>query len=80
MAKLEKAIIWYDPEGDFLEVSFDEREGEMVDTQDDRVMVKLADDGEIIGFHILNVGTMKGVKAKPFEVDLTSRRPARSTL
>jgi uncharacterized protein YuzE len=77
MPSVKKAFVWYDPEGDFLEVTFDEKEGDMVDTADDRIMAKVDDEGHITGFHILSVNTLKGSKTKPFEVDLNSRRPSR---
>ncbi|OWY70047.1 DUF2283 domain-containing protein [cyanobacterium TDX16] len=52
--------IWLDPEGDFLEVIFDRsRPGYFRETKDDRVMEKLDDQGNVIGFSILKVSSMK---------------------
>ncbi len=59
--------IWYDPEGDFLEVIFDKKEGYFRETPDDRVMEKVDQQGNILGFSILGVGSMKG---KPLDVVL----------
>jgi len=52
--------IWLDPEGDFLEVIFDRsRPGYFRETADDRVMEKLDDQGNVIGFSILRVSSIK---------------------
>ena len=77
MTALKKAYVWYYPEGDFLEVTLDEKDGEMIDTADERVMAKVDDKGNVVGFQILSINTLKGTKTKPFEADLTSRRPSR---
>lgn len=73
----EKAYVWYDPEGDFLEVTFNSVEGEWMDTEDERVMTKVDDKGNVIGFHILSVSTLKGQKDAPFEADLTPKNATR---
>lgn len=79
MKAKDKVFVYYDAEGDFLEVTLDEtREGDMAQTADERVAVKLDDDGNIIGFHILAVSSLKSTRAKPFEVELTSSRPPRN--
>jgi uncharacterized protein YuzE len=52
--------IWLDPEGDFLEVLFDRsKPGYFRETADDRVMEKLDDQGNVIGFSILRVSSIK---------------------
>lgn len=57
----EKRIsIWYDPEGDYLEVIFDQRKGYFRETEDDRVMEKIDRQGNVLGFSILGVGSLKG--------------------
>jgi uncharacterized protein YuzE len=64
----EKQVrVWYDPEGDYLEVIFDEREGYFRETDDDRVMEKVDIQGSVLGFSILGVGSLKGV---PLQVAL----------
>lgn len=52
--------VWYDPEGDYLEVLFDRREGYFRPTADDRVMEKVDISGAIVGFSILGLSTIKG--------------------
>ena len=60
--------IWYDPEGDYLEVVFDQREGYFRETESDQVMEKVDRDGNILGFSVLKVSSLK---ARPLEVALT---------
>lgn len=50
--------VWFDREGDFLEVAFEDREGWFRDTADDRVMERVDADGNVIGFSILGVSTL----------------------
>jgi len=59
--------LWYDPEGDFIEVIFERKEGYFRETDDDRVMEKVDIEGNVLGFSIQKVSSMKG---KPFEVAL----------
>jgi len=59
--------VWYDPEADFLEVTFQEREGYSRETEDDRVMERVDAEGNVLGFSILNVSS---IKAAPLEVAL----------
>jgi hypothetical protein len=61
------AKLWYDPEGDFIEVIFERKEGYFRETDDDRVMEKVDIEGNVLGFSIQKVSSMKG---KPFEVAL----------
>ena len=62
-----KVKIWYDPEGDFLEVIFDQRPGYFRETDNDQVMEKVDEAGNILGFSVLHVSAMKD---KPLEVAL----------
>jgi uncharacterized protein YuzE len=48
--------VWYDREGDYLEVLFEQKEGSFRETENDAVMEKVDQDGHVIGFSILNVG------------------------
>ncbi len=68
MGKRQTVKIWYDPKGDYLEVLFDKKEGYFRETSDDRVMEKIDSQGNVIGFSILGVGSLKGT---PLEVALT---------
>ncbi|MEX2598471.1 MAG: DUF2283 domain-containing protein [Dehalococcoidia bacterium] len=52
--------VWYDAEGDYLEVIFDERAGFFRETDDDRVMEKVDTNGTVLGFSILKVSSVKG--------------------
>ena len=60
--------VWYDPEGDFLEVVFSNKPGFFRETTHDQVMEKVDETGAVIGFSILNVSTFRG--HTPFEVAL----------
>jgi hypothetical protein len=59
--------IWYDAEGDYLEVIFDQKAGYFRETEIDRVMEKVDDEGNVLGFSVLRVCAMKG---KPLNVVL----------
>ncbi len=63
--------IWYDEEGDYLEVVFERKAGYFKETSNDAVMKKVDDRGNVIGFSILNVSSLRG--QKPLEVKLISR-------
>lgn len=60
--------LWYDPEGDYMEVLFEKKAGHFRETEDDRVMEKVDEEGNVLGFSILKVSSFKG---KPVEVALT---------
>ena len=51
--------IWYDPEGDYLEVIFDQRPGYFRETASDQVMEKVDDHGNILGFSVLKVSAAR---------------------
>ena len=51
--------IWYDGEGDYLEVIFERKAGYFRETRNDAVMEKVDEEGNILGFSILNVGALK---------------------
>ncbi len=63
----KRVSIWYDPEGDYLEVILDHKPGYFRETRDDRVMEKVDEQGHVIGFSILKVGSLKGA---PLDVAL----------
>lgn len=57
---MEKDIkIWYDKEGDFLEVVFEKKKGYFKQTESEEVMEKIDLEGNIIGFSILNFQSIK---------------------
>ncbi len=59
--------LWYDPEGDFLEVIFEQKEGYFRETANDQVMEKVDREGNILGFSVLKVSKLR---EKPLEVAL----------
>ena len=59
--------IWYDAEGDYLEVIFDQRPGYFRETASDQVMEKVGEAGEILGFSVLRVSSLT---RNPLEVAL----------
>jgi uncharacterized protein YuzE len=61
--------IWYDAEGDFLEVIFESKEGYFRETTNDQVMEKVDSEGNVIGFSVLKVSALK---EHPIEVALGS--------
>jgi uncharacterized protein YuzE len=66
---MEKITVWYDPEGDFLEVMFKQREGYFRETTFDQVMEKVDLEGNILGFSILKVSSLK---EKPLDIELAN--------
>ena len=54
--------MWYDKEGDYLEVIFDRKAGYFKETENDAVMKKVDESGNIIRFSILKVSALKGQK------------------
>jgi len=62
-----KLRVWFDPDGDYLEVIFDQNPGYFRETANDQVMKKIDDQGNILGFSILGVSALK---EKPLEVVL----------
>jgi uncharacterized protein YuzE len=56
----EKRVkIWYDKEGDYLEVIFDQKAGYFRETASDQVMEKVDEQGNILGFSVLKVSALK---------------------
>jgi hypothetical protein len=62
-----KVRIWYDPEGDYLEVIFDQKPDYFRETSSDQVMEKVDEAGNLLGFSVMKVSALK--KA-PLEVTL----------
>ena len=61
--------IWYDKEGDYLEVIFEKKEGYFKETENDAVMEKVDEEGNILGFSILKVSKIKSI---PLSISLKS--------
>jgi len=61
--------IWYDPEGDYLEVLFDlQTPGYFRETTNDQVMEKVDNEGNILGFSVMKVSALK---QSPLEMTLS---------
>lgn len=63
----KRVKIWYDAEGDYLEVIFDQKAGYFRETGNDQVMEKVDVQGNVLGFSVLRVSSLK---EKPLEVAL----------
>jgi Protein of unknown function (DUF2283) len=63
--------VWYDEEGDYLEVLLDRKKGYFKETENDAVMEKVDDEGHVIGFSILKVSALKG--QRPLSITLTKQ-------
>ena len=63
--------VWYDKEGDYLEVLFERKTGFFKETENDAVMEKVDNEGNVIGFSILKVSALKG--QTPLSIDLKKR-------
>ena len=69
-----RVSVWYDNEGDMLEVLWAFREGYFTPTDDERILKRLDDDGEVIGFLIHEMSTLK--QPAPVEFELAPEAPA----
>ena len=70
----KRVFVSYDHEGDMLEVLWAFREGYFTPTDDERILKRLDDDGEVIGFLIHEMSTLK--KPSPVEFELESEASA----
>jgi uncharacterized protein YuzE len=59
--------MWLDPEADFLEVTFENKPGYSRPTDNDQVMERVDEEGNVIGFSVLLVSFLKKT---PLEVAL----------
>ena len=64
--------IWLDSEGDLLEVGWSVEKGYFTETDDERVLKRVNLDGEVIGFMVQGVGSMKG---SFLDLDLGPEKP-----
>lgn len=67
---MEKHVkLWFDGEGDYLEVNFSSDEGGyMVETEHDAIMARVDDAGHVLGFSVM--GVSKLAHEKPISIDL----------
>jgi len=66
-----KVKVWYDSEGDYLEVMFEKKEGYFRETESDQIMEKVDMEGNVIGFSILKISSLKD---HPIEVALAGKK------
>jgi hypothetical protein len=59
--------IWYDKEGDYLEVMFERRSGYFRETANPHVMEKVDEKGNVLGFSVMKVSALRD---QPLEVAL----------
>lgn len=62
-----KVNLWFDKEGDFLEVMFEQRPGVFRETANPHVMEKVDDKGKVLGFSVMRVSALQDA---PLEVAL----------
>ena len=67
----EEVKIWYDKEGDYLEILFERKAGYFRETANDAVMEKVDTEGNLIGFSILRVSALSG--QPPLSISLKKR-------
>ena len=64
----QKVKVWYDAEGDFLEVRFSDAPGYMKETKNDAVMERVDKQGRVIGFSIMQVNKL--ARQRPLTAEL----------
>ena len=64
----QRVRVWFDPEGDFLEVLFSDAPGYMRETDNDAVMERVDESGKVIGFSIMQVSLLS--RSKPLTAEL----------
>ena len=67
---MKNVSVWHEPEGDMLEVLWEFKEGYFSPTDDDRVLKRTDEEGNLVGFLIHEISTMKGPSS--FEFNLSS--------
>jgi uncharacterized protein YuzE len=71
METQRRVEVWYDREGDYLEVIFDKKKGYFVETDNDAIMKKVDRMGKVIGFSVLKVSALS--RKKPLSVTLKNK-------
>jgi uncharacterized protein YuzE len=66
----DKIRVWFDAEGDFLEVRFSDAAGYEKETTHDDVMERVDAQGRVIGFSVMGVSKFK--KGNPLNADLVA--------
>jgi hypothetical protein len=68
MVQKQHVTVWYNREGDFLEVMFGQKAGYFRETAHDQVVGQVDKDDSIIGFHVLKVSRL----TQPLDVELAA--------
>ena len=71
----EDVKIWYDKEGDYIEVLFGRKAGYFRETENDAVMEKVDATGNVVGFSILRISSIS--KQSPLSLSLKNRLTSR---
>ena len=66
----DKIRVWFDAEGDFLEVRFSDAAGYEKATKHDAVMERVDAQGQVIGFSVMGVSKFK--KGNPLDAELVA--------
>jgi hypothetical protein len=64
----QQVKVWFDAEGDFLEVRFSDKAGFMRETKNDAVMERVDEEGNLLGFSIMQVSRL--ARHKPLVAEL----------
>jgi hypothetical protein len=65
----QPVTIWFDAEGDFLEVLFSDRPGYLRETNNDAIMERVDEQGNLLGFTVMQVSQL--ARDKPLVAELT---------
>jgi hypothetical protein len=65
---IDKIKLWFDPEHDYLEVTFTDAPGYMRTTRSDAVMRRVDEEGRVIGFSVFGISRFQ--KDRPLEAEL----------
>ena len=67
---VDKVKLWFDPEGDYLEVTFSDAPGYMRPTRTDALMKRVDEQGRVIGFSVFGVSRFR--KDHPLKAEFTA--------
>ena len=67
---VDKVKLWFDPEGDYLEVTFSDAAGFMRPTKSNAAMQRVDAQGRVVGFSVFGVSRFQ--KDRPLEVELAA--------
>ena len=65
---VDKVKLWFDPEGDYLEVTFSDAPSYMRPTRTDALMKRVDEQGRVIGFSVF--GLSRFHKDHPLETEV----------